>query len=63
MIISMTINLPRQLALEVSPCHTGAAVVNVEYQLPLLQHTCRCIDTISYSSYYSAASSVVDIAT
>lgn len=29
MIISMTINLPRQLALDVSPCHTGAKFVSL----------------------------------
>lgn len=28
MIISMTINLPRQLAFEVSPCHTGAGDIS-----------------------------------
>lgn len=27
-IISMTISLPRQLALDVSPCHTGAKIVS-----------------------------------
>lgn len=31
MIISITISLPRQLALEVSPCQTGAVSVSEDY--------------------------------
>lgn len=33
MIISMTINLPRQLAFEVSPCHTGAAAISNSHEV------------------------------
>lgn len=33
MIISITINLPRQLAFEVSPCQTGAVLVSTNYDM------------------------------
>jgi hypothetical protein len=36
MIISITINLPRQLALEVSPCHTGAVEVLMPFPIPAM---------------------------
>jgi hypothetical protein len=34
MIISMTMSLPRQLAFEVSPCHTGAVDVLIPFPMP-----------------------------
>lgn len=34
MIISMTMSLPRQLALEVSPCQTGAVEVLMPFPMP-----------------------------
>lgn len=36
MIISMTMSLPRQLALEVSPCQTGAVAVLIPFPSPAM---------------------------
>jgi hypothetical protein len=36
MIISITISLPRQLALEVSPCQTGAVEVLIPFPMPAM---------------------------
>lgn len=40
-IISMTINLPRQLALEVSPCQTGAVAVLSPLPIPATMLECK----------------------
>lgn len=45
----MTINLPLQAALEVSPCHTGAGRVSDCLGRGSSMLTCRCVDTISNS--------------
>ena len=57
-IISITINLPRQLAFEASPCQTGATAVNANHFLWILQLTCRCVDTVSYTGNDPVARSV-----
>jgi hypothetical protein len=46
MIISMTISLPRQLALDVSPCHTGANIVSLGHLTMQLRLTSRRVDTV-----------------
>jgi hypothetical protein len=46
MIISMTINLPRQLAFEVSPCHTGAAAVSTRHEVSLYENCSLPVDVL-----------------
>jgi hypothetical protein len=45
-IISMTINLPRQLAFEVSPCHTGADAISNSYEVRFHEHCSLPVDVL-----------------
>lgn len=55
MIISMTISLPRQLALDVSPCQTGAGIISMGHLDSMLCRTSRSIDAVSYTSNNSVS--------
>jgi hypothetical protein len=46
MIISITINLPRQLAFEVSPCHTGAAAISTSHEVRFHEHRNLPVDVL-----------------